>query len=178
MFKVGDQFILEIEGEPRKDMDGTTFYSIKGAPWLGLSEDVLSKLERFHEKAAWTDGYDNGLADAWRAAKKIAEMSAQDVYETFDIHPLNANRATVFQRFTPDTLFRTLKRFEEKEAEILVGDEVRTDFSRFIVTSFSETAYAGIAHDGSLRTASKDLCKKTGKHFPEIAALLGREEGE
>lgn len=112
---------------------------------------------------AWNDGYDNGLADAWDAAKKIVHlqfngewMGVETVEQVFDSH--NAREAIHILREHPESF--TIK----------VGDEVTTIGGRkFVVTRIDDSTLTGMGANGHWWSADKKVCTKTGRHIEEIA---------
>lgn len=131
-------------------------YRMKGFNSLVFDENGLSKLEKYEEspfaqgdcdiarkegfeegvKSVGTYGgdlkaeaYQNGLNDAWEAARKIANMDSmiqKTLFEVYNCYP-SKQIADVFENYSADEAISKIKAYEEQkkaEKEIKVGDEV------------------------------------------------------
>ena len=84
----------------------------------------------------------------------------------------------VFRDFTASEALAKLRDYEaRKKAEdeaVKVGDEVTSERVRFIVTRIigDKERYAGFSREGKYIEAFQRNVTKTGRHFPEIAAVL------
>ena len=124
------------------------------------------------------EAYQNGLNDAWECARKLSLSSVDDggLDETV-IEKLFGCRAYYVVRDTsPSEAIAKIKEYEEKlkADEIKVGDEVVIDDSIGIVTRAfpgAITCYV-MRRDGSSGEEDRNDCKKTGRHFPQIAEAL------
>lgn len=74
-YKVGDKFIVEIDNVMSGRRGGV--YGVKGLKTLVFDDCGLGKLERYND-AVRTKTYEDGLADAWEAARKMAAMSIRE----------------------------------------------------------------------------------------------------
>ena len=86
---------------------------------------------------------------------------------------------------SPTTVIEKLKAYEQKQEEIKVGDEVENTQTgvKFIVThqwenNRGEQGVSGLNYECSAFSTVLDLVRKTGRHFPEIAAALEKMRGE
>lgn len=136
-------------------------------------------------KICYNNAYQNGLSDAWEAARKIsmAEINGRCSWKSmknifgYDIP------SKIFKNFTASEAIESLKIYEQKhDGEIKIGDEVDApEMKPFIVTGFGygddemDVYCHGITTgDGIPTSAKKMFCVRTGRHFPEIAALFRR----
>ena len=127
------------------------------------------------EHAIADKAYNQGLADAWEVARKVADTTYDVEWKIFDCCDWD-----VVKTFTASEAIEKIRQYEqEQEEQIQVGDEVITDFGKAAVIGVGpvhfEYFYAGGSGFDEVKNA-----KKTGRHFPEIAAVLEkmREEQE
>jgi hypothetical protein len=116
--------------------------------------------------------YEQGLADAWELAKKLANLSSNAYVEIFGAKGLYS----IVCCFSYEEALAKIEAYE-KEKEIKVGDVV-TSFDREGVVVNVQGKGLTILHcDGlvSVMISAED-CKKTGKHI-DIESLL-RQIGE
>ena len=133
----------------------------------------------------YNEGFQCGLDLAWEAARKIsmAEINGRCSWKSmknifgYDIP------SKIFKNFTASEAIESLKIYEQKhDGEIKIGDEVDApEMKPFIVTGFGygddemDVYCHGITTgDGIPTSAKKMFCVRTGRHFPEIAALFRR----
>ena len=122
-------------------------------------------------------GYQQGLSDAWEAARKILQMHDLTVFGlehdgVFE-SPLNEG-----QQMTPQEAIEKLKAYEQEA--IQVGDEVLYGNAKGIVIRPEDsTRYASVftAIGEHICAENKDLTK-TGRHFPEIVEVLAKMKEE
>ena len=130
--------------------------------------------------------YEQGLNDAWDAAKKLcqsvkyggieeycSEIFEITPFETFDVFDYTASEAIAKIKVYEDK--------QKQDAEIKVGDEVTHDGAKFIVLNIdSQTSVYCLDTRGRtpIFTNIHNLTK-TGRHFGQIAEVLkqmNREE--
>ena len=126
-------------------------------------------------------GYKRGLSDAWEAARKIALMdteTSENVTGYFGLFRIMDN-------LTASEAIAKIKEYEDGKQEIKVGDEVENTQTgvKFIVThqwenNRGEQGVSGLNYECSAFSTALDLVRKTGRHFPEIAAVLEKMRGE
>lgn len=160
------------------------------------SIDVKKRVEEAYHKGfevgqheATTLEYQQGLDDAWVAAKKICTnwmISDQTLAEIFgqckDID-------TIMHENTAQEAINKLKAYEEQQKadEIKVGDEVCFVFAGgetiepFIVFSIKDDNgkkyYEGIQTSDGRWVSGGLKYYKTGRHFPQVAELLEAMKG-
>jgi hypothetical protein len=119
--------------------------------------------------------YQRGLSDAWEAARKICSMNSVTRDEIFGM----VITSNIIDENTAAEVIEKLKAHEQKHEEIKVGDEVtlKCGVSPTIYmksTKGSDEIYL-LFKDGSCGPHSKsEIERKTGRHFPEIAAVLDK----
>lgn len=164
-YKPGDEFIITVKSGVTRVTDNEPNYLMDGI--FCLYESTLDKLKSLDElKQA---EYQRGLADAWGAAWKVLIMKQSERDKAFG----NCFTAEIFTDNTPAEAIAKIRAYDE-ENEIKVGDEVKTDFITFFVTRIAERAYYGITESGTVSIVNKDECRKTGRHFAEVAVLLDK----
>lgn len=167
-YKPGDKFIIEIGEETQKPWDSYYFLpNVRIDSEIAMiKSEVLDQLKKYEggEKKA---EYQRGLADAWEAAYKVLIMKESERYQSF------GERFTV-EIFTNNTAAEAIAQIREYEEakKVKVGDELETVCEKFVVTLIRDNNYFGVGKEGALISANKDYCKKTGRHFSEISALL------
>jgi len=126
------------------------------------------------------EAYEKGLADAWEAARKILQMHDLAVFGlghdgVFE-SPLNEG-----QQMTPQEAIEKLKAYEqEKEERLEVGDEVRNVKNGWtaVVSNIDGECMTLMDTNGALGDGyDVNRFTKTGRHFPEIAAVLEKMRG-
>ena len=135
-------------------------------------------------KQAYTDAlkmesYQKGLNDAWEAAREIGSNSRCSLEKMgFKFEPQAVAYYPswyVVQRYSASECIEKIRQYEQEKEEIKVGDEVNAPFGKAIVVNINSVAekiwlvYAD-GHGGF--EYFKDAPRKTGRHFPEIAAVL------
>ena len=130
-----------------------------------------------HEKEE--EFYQKGLSDAWEAARKIANMPYEDGEKIFGVGGWH-----IIEKCTAAEVIEKLKAHEqEKEQDKFhVGDEFENESGKkFVVLKMN-----GKEIDRYIDVDGKTYCmtvkykgmRKTGRHFPEVAAVLEKMRGE
>jgi hypothetical protein len=81
---------------------------------------------------------------------------------------------------TPQEAIEKLKAYEQEQEAIQVGDEVILDGRKYVVLVVDEDGIPEklLEPDGYTLTLTTDVkLPKTGRHFPEIAAVLEKMRG-
>ena len=121
--------------------------------------------------------YEDGIKGSWDAARKIiCEMDDEDLMKIFG----GDNLDYIFA-LSPTTVIKKLKAYEQ-EQEYRVGDEFEIgDGQKFIVLKMDgKEIDRYIDGDGKTYVMKEKyrVMRKTGRHFPEIAAVLEKMRGE
>lgn len=175
-YKPGDKLIITIG----RGLNGTREICYLVNNSFYLREDTLDALEPYEDRKQ--EAYQRGLNDAWEAARKIVNFFPRDnglaeLSSVFDGGNDETGGYTVrtpyyvINNYTAEEAIAKLSAYEEAR-EIHVGDEVKTVCEKFVVTLIGNDSYFGVEKGGALISANKNYCKKTGRHFPEVAALL------
>ena len=134
------------------------------------------KDEPFETQDACIDRYQDGLDDAWEAARKIQLMSPKDLNELFsygDLERISVN-------FSASEAIEKLKALEEKN-EIKVGDEiVYKDGVKGVVVGISNNGQISVLNDKYAvpQLLIKNDATKTGKHYDQIEEVLKQMQEE
>ena len=127
---------------------------------------------------ATTLEYQQGLDDAWEAAKKISLMSPDEIEKVF---PGAAKYNRYNLGYSGVEAIEKLKAYEEQQkadSEIKVGDEVMSnnaisDHTGVVLAlSLGETSAKVLENDGSMAWVAVNVLIKTGRHFNFLASLL------
>ena len=141
---------------------------------------------------AYKLGYENGLNDLWEAMQKAIKMYCEIDNEVFlrvfyDVK-CDCGESVLQALFknTPQHLIDSIRKYEQEKEEIKVGDEVtfRNDYGPdivVVVTYIGQDGFIDCMDGRGSQYAHKNpkRCTKTGRHFPEIAAVLEKmREGQ
>ena len=120
--------------------------------------------------------YQKGLKDAWDAARKIIDMPEADLLNLFtECYAAVCTSVQVFLKYDASECIEKIRAYEqEKEEEIQVGDEVISPDGKGVVTEISDRIARIMYPSGSGYIIKPEELTKTGKHFPEIAAVLAK----
>lgn len=124
---------------------------------------------------AFNDGYKCGLDDAWEAARTIVKIDWVDENKIFGKLILLSN---IFSDNTAAEAIEKLKQREQKQEEIKVGDEVKSTFGKGVVVKVEKEHVGYIYNDGTWGFNPFREVTKTGRTFPEIAAVLEKMREE
>lgn len=123
------------------------------------------------------EAYRRGLDDAWEAARKIAKLDSAEqkrIYGGFGIY-------YIAHEFSAHEAIDKIRQYEQ-EQEYRVGDEFENgDGQKFIVLKMDgKEIDRYIDGDGKTYVMKQKyrVMRKTGRHFPEIAAVLEKMRGE
>ena len=191
IFVLGPEGIVHI-GEPDvvyETIDGMQIGDavINAKPY---TEPDLEQVKRDYD--AW---YEKGLSDAWKAARKICGSVTDGGLNHSTLNAIFGSRysMSIMHRFTAAEAIERLNALEQKQeqdAEIKVGDEVirhyKSEFAEgddapSIFLSEEDGYFRCLAFNGrSIMIAEypKNQYRKTGRHFPEIAAVIEKMRGE
>ena len=151
------------------DNKPATFYNS-----LDNLEELNSDYINEHYGELQDEAYQQGLNDAWEAAKKLfSSMADSDIEKAFPIE-WNNGGFKALMNLQPQEAIAKLKAYESKQKDrIEVGDEVQRDGHKFIVTKIiDDTWFDGIDANGTTTIAMIIAnVTKTGKHY-DIASIL------
>ena len=133
------------------------------------NKGTIEQLTKDKENA-YREGYEAGAAMAWSVAASLELLELGQLKEVFP--DLNDN-AFVCNQYSFEYVNDALdKWYKKRNSKIVVGDEVTTRFSTFVVTNFSDDKLYGMDAFGTFCTADRSLCEKTGRHFKELDELF------
>lgn len=165
-YKKGDKFIVEVE-----DASGITWYTLKGG--FHTCDAVLDSYEHYDESAA----YQRGLNDAWETARKIANSPGKggfpELYSIFGSYSSSA----VLNGLKATEAIAKIRAYEEAQ-EIHAGDEVSSCRGDWVVCKRDGVLAYGLDTEWVKHVEELSKLKKTGRSFPEVAALLEKIKGE
>ena len=139
-------------------------------------EELNSDYINDHFGGLQEDAYQQGLDDAWEAAKKLfSSMADSDIDKAFPIE-WNNGGFNALMNLQPQEAIEKLKAYEEKQKaddEIKVGDEVEVlnSGSKYLIAWIAGTSICGFAHDGVACHLQPSDVRKTGRHF-DIESIL------
>lgn len=126
--------------------------------------------------------YEDGLKDAWEAARKLWEIDISTLHKIF----YKETRMDCYMYYTAAEVVAKIKEYKDKQEEIKIGNEVNAfEKKPFIVTGFGYGddeedvyCYGFVTENGISTSAKKNSCVRTGRHFPEIAAIFEKMRNE
>lgn len=124
--------------------------------------------------------YEQGLFDAWEAARDIHRMPDGDILDLFpDCYASVCTAAQAILKYDASEAIAKIKEYEDGKQEIKVGDEVKTeDGMKMVIAALINKDFAGLGDDGRFMLGELDgTITRTGRHFPEIAAVLEKMRG-
>lgn len=133
------------------------------------------------DDARLKEEYQQGLNDAWEAARKIIGMPESDLLDLFDgVYSTLCTSVQVILKYDAFDSIHRIKKYEDSKLEITVGDEVKTeDGLKMVIAALINKDFAGLSDDGKFMFGELDgTITRTGRHFPEIATVLKKMRGE
>lgn len=128
--------------------------------------------------------YQQGLEDAWEAAKKITldknddvGLSLSEMAQIFH----TASYDKILKENTASEAIAKIKEYEEQQKQdtIQVGDEVQSCDIRYIVVRIRDNGtFEAIGACGTDEGLDLSKFHKTGRHFDAIAKVLAEMRGE
>lgn len=128
--------------------------------------------------------YEQGLIDAWEAARKTADYwmhcRSVELFNTPDI-------IKIFENKTASECIEKIRQYERKQEEIHLGDEVTflPNNAKGIVTEchvpdvlYGDNDKYAVWCGGTMEYVLKQHLTKTGRTFPEIAEVLQKMKEE
>ena len=124
----------------------------------------------------YDSGYNEGLKDAWEAARKIplnvneGGLSANALTTIFG----NKSIIQIFKEFSASEVVEKIRQYEQEQEEFKLWDEVDGKGGRGIITKISDDSdhFNVMWENGSTGYYMIGDFKKTGRNFPEIAEVL------
>ena len=189
MFKVGDKFIVEVDGvnTPPENSGAVNLYRIKDLNYclwaensLVLPEKQLEKLAKVSDlkdevKEAYKKGYAKAMENIQTAVRVFRVMNNEDRKRYFDG---KYTTAAILDTFDPREIVEKLKAYEKEQSEIRVGDEIDIDDIRAVVTCVDEendrvfVLYVDGYIDEIEGIDENVKPAKTGRRFGEVESLL------
>ena len=136
---------------------------------------------------AYKCGYENGLNDAWKCARKIGSESMYGLEKMgFDfsqcvIADYNPSWFVV-KNYSASECIEKIRQYEQRQEGFHVGDEFENESGKKFVVLKMNGKEIDRYIDGDGKTYVMDtkysVIRKTGRHFPEIAAVLEKMRGE
>ena len=126
---------------------------------------------------AYKCGYENGLNDAWEAAREIATIPYDEGEKIF-----GATGWHIILKYTASEAIEKIRQYEQ-EKEFKVGNEFENESGKkFVVLKMNGKEIDRYMDDDGKTyhmNVKYKVMRKTGRHFPEIAAVLEkmREDG-
>lgn len=127
------------------------------------------------------DAYKKGVEDAWEAARKIVLVESDGGLSSGELHDIFGSSwgNRILRDTAPLEAIEKIREYEERQFR--VGDECHYKINKnnmFVLTRiYVESGnwfFDAVGSDGSLLDdGSCDLIEKTGRHFPQIAEVLG-----
>lgn len=126
--------------------------------------------------------YEDGLNEAWEAARKIVCLSPDSGYSAGELLEIfkTGIESDILEQNTATEAIAKINKYENR---IEVGDEVidsdGTLEKKSVVVRVSGTGITIMEGDGTVSRWKKEGFKKTGRHFPQIKEVLKQiQEGK
>ena len=121
------------------------------------------------------EAYQQGLSDAWKAARKISSMDSLTRDEVFGL----VITSNIFDENTASEAIEKIRQYEQEKEEIKVGDEVISeDDIKATVIDMDDYLLHVLDENGVIQGWPREDVAKTDRHFPEIAAVLQKMREE
>ena len=184
-YKVGDKFVIEIEGIYENVLSNTfevdiskQLYRIKGFESLVFDKNGLDKLENANNSLPipYSEAYTKGMNDAWDIARELCNTGYNDCTNIFGDESVEY----VIKNLTPLEIKEKIESFKK---EIKVGDVVTVGDGdiKFICTKDNANGDYSKCHllssDGSVwEDCNKSDCKKVGKNIDinDLLEIIGK----
>lgn len=198
MFKVGDKFIVEVDGvnTPPANSGAVNLYRIKDLNYclwaensLVLPEKQLEKLAKVSDlKDEVKEAYKKGYAKASEDIQEVVRMLLAMDYNDKDLYFGGSHiTAEILSEFDVREIVERLEAYKKEQSEIRVGDEVEIiDFGCEAVVTCTNKHLKSVFvlyTDGSTdEFTDRTKLRKTGRHFDEVEKLIeilkGGEDSE
>ena len=178
---MGKKYLLEIE----ENKDGSFAWS-NFAPY---AEPDLEQVRKEAYKDGYNAGfgkkidasYQEGLNDAWEAARKIClndsdgGLTVTEIANIFDV----SYYRDAMKKYSAHEAIEKIRQYEQRQEEqIQVGDEVIIRYKKAVVTEITDRFVHIMYSDGSGYALFSENMTKTGRNFPEIAEVLEKMREE
>lgn len=191
MFKVGDKFIVEVDGvnTPPENSGAVNLYRIKDLNYclwaensLVLPEKQLEKLAKVNDlkdevKEAYKKGYAKAMEDIQEVVRTLLAMDYKDKDLYFGGSHITAE---ILSEFDVGEIVEKLQLYEKEKSKIRVGDVVKVENSggylgKAIVTyvdKYEKEIYVVFAGGSAGEITDGTKLRKTGEHFEEVEKLI------
>ena len=171
--------VLEVEDD-EEIIDASVSYSYRSN---GMNYKATERMELKEESGdTMNKTYEDGLNDAWEAARKIVYLPSVGGYSASELLDIfGRTDISSAQLLKHNTAAEVIAKIKEYENRIEVGDEVTDDDGwKGVVTWISPDGeyMVVVLQDGSALRWKKESFKKTGRHFPQIAEVLKQMQEE
>ena len=197
------KYIIEIEDEPfvrlsalfgeeglyrAKGFNSLVFDQVGLDKLTPLDKALSNELGEAYQKGyevgsheATTIEYQQGLDDAWEAARTIVRNTSLNDWKSVgvDIGEWDGDESEALNRYSVSEVIEILKKMGKPNPdEIKVGDEVEAYSGRAIVFgTFTDTKGNKFCRywypsDDSFNKDKTENLKRTGRNFPQVAELL------
>ena len=133
------------------------------------------------EQAIADKAYQNGLSDAWEAARKICTNWVLPDSVLSEIFGMGKTIDDIMKENTASEVIAKIRVYEQEKEEIKVGDEVATDAGNRASVLYENpdgTQAFVFKSDGTAAWWTKSALHRTGRNFPEIATVLKKMREE
>lgn len=172
---MGKKYIIELLDDCPSEFKGIIVFGLTPTGQISAEPIPVEELTPYTEpdiEQVRKEAYEKGLIEAWECAKKIQDTGGN---LNWWIHNTSASEA-----------IEKIRQYEQEQEEIKVGDEVERILngevdSKAVFLGDDEGYYHCLFWTGACFTTlsyPKKQFRKTGRHFPEIAAVLEKMRGE
>ena len=132
-------YIIHFDDKPWQDLDDELYYRCFEIPWFSTTDTTISRLTPYTEpdlEQVRKEAYENGLSDAWEAARKIYGSATKHGLPTEVITKIfrddgkeNFNYWDIVEDFSPAEAIERIRQYEqEKDRQVRIEynfDEVK-----------------------------------------------------
>lgn len=129
-------------------------------------------------KSKTNAAYQKGREDAWEAARKICTNWVLSDSVLSEIFGIDKTIDDVMKENTTSEAIEKIRQYEQEKEEIKVGDEVEAVSGKAVVVYVDEHKVRYVYSNGVYAFDCIGNVTKTGRHFPEIAAVFEKMRGE
>lgn len=166
--------VIEIDDDEEIVGDANISYTYRSnGTNYGTDESVELKAEDEKQRMKT---YEDGLNEAWEAARKI---TCNDGYNWTELDTIFDSRSFnhIFITNTASEAISKIENYEETKVEIKMGDEVESCGATGVVIespycSYYDNEILVLWSNGASVVCKKQDLKKTGRHFSQIAEVL------
>lgn len=180
---MGKKYIIELLDDCQSEFKGIMVFGLTQEKQISVELIPEESLKPYTEPdidAIRKEEYKRGLSDMRDALKRIEKAECVDdlVSLGFDVETASGWSKAIellFEKYSPSEIIEKIRQYEQTKEKIQVGDEVATDAGNRASVLYENpdgTQVFVFKSDGTAAWWTKSALHRTGRNFPEIAAVL------